>query len=230
MDYTVYENNGMSFSKYLSKCFMWRFLGLLVSFGAAALFSYTGLFLNIFMSMGTAFIILSSIIEIVLVISLASSINKLDSSKALTLFFIYSLINGITLSSIFYVYDLTSIIYVFLGSAAVFGIMSVVGYTTKLDLSKLGVFIPIALISMLVVGIILMFSFSSTMYLIYSLIGIGLFMIITTYDIHIIKHMYYSSNSLDAHNSLAIYGALQLYLDFINIFLHLLALFAKNRD
>ena len=230
MDYTIYEENQMNFSKYLAKCFLWMFLGLLVSFGAAAFFSYTNLFANILVSMGTGFMLISSIIEIVLVISLVGAIYKLNPSTAKTLFFIYSLVNGITLSYIFYVYELTSIIYVFLGSAAVFGIMAYVGYNTKLDLSKLGTFITVALISMLVIGIILMFSFSSTAYLIYSLLGIGLFMIITTYDIHIIKRMYYSSNGQIEHNTLAIYGALQLYLDFINIFIHLLSLFAKNRD
>ena len=230
MDYTVYEGGKQSFSKYLAKCFLWMFLGLMVSFATAAIFSYTGLLFNILMRMGMSFIILSSIIEIVLVISLVHSMHTLSSKRALTLFFVYSVINGITLSSIFYAYDLTSIIYVFLASSAIFGIMSLVGYTTDLDLSKLSVFIPLALIGMLIMGIILMFSFSSTAYLIYSIIGIALFMIITTYDIHIIKRMYYSVNSANEQNAVAIYGALQLYLDFINIFLHLLALFAKNRD
>jgi len=230
MEYTSYTSNQLSFSKYLSKCFLWMFLGLLASFATAAIFSYSGLFYNIFMNMGMSFVIISSIVEIILVLSLASSIGKLNSKKALTLFFIYSIINGMTLSSIFYAYELTSIIYVFLGSAAIFGIMALVGYTTELDLSKLRVFIPIALICLLVMGIILTFSFSETAYTIYSLIGIGLFMIITTYDIHIIKRMYYSTSSINEQNSLAIYGALQLYLDFINIFLHLLALLARNKD
>ena len=86
------------------------------------------------------------------------------------------------------------------------------------------------LISMLIMGIILMVSYSDTAYLIYSLLGVGLFMIITTYDIHIIKRMYNSTNSIDHQNAIAIYGALQLYLDFINIFIHLLRLLARNRD
>jgi FtsH-binding integral membrane protein len=230
MEYSVYENENMSFSKYLSKCFLWMFLGLLATFATAAIFTYTDLYFDIFMSMGTGFIIFASIIEIVLVLSLSFMINRISVGKALTLFFVYSIVNGITLSSIFYLYDLTSIIYVFLGSASVFGIMSLVGYRTKLDLSKLRNFIPIALISMLIVGIILMFSFNSFAYLIYTLIGIGLFMIITTYDIHVIKNMYYGVNNDGQRNSLAIYGALQLYLDFINLFLRLLSLFGKSRD
>ena len=106
-------------------------------------------FLIFFTNMGIMFVLISSIIEVVLVISLAHSIYKLNSKSALMLFFGYSVINGITLSSIFFLYDLSSIIYVFLGSAAIFGIMCLVGYTTKLDLSKLGTFITISLISML---------------------------------------------------------------------------------
>lgn len=230
MDYSVYEENNMSFSSYLTKCFMWMFLGLLTSFGVAVFFSYTGIFASLLVNIGLPFILIASIVEIILVISLSRSIMKINTSKAITLFFAYSIVNGITLSSIFYLYDLTSIIYVFLGAAAVFGIMSLVGYKTKLDLSKLGTFIFVSLISMLVVSIVMMFVFSAVAMLIYCLLGIGLFMLITTYDIHIIKKMYYETTSNEQKNALAIYGALQLYLDFINIFLHLLELFAKNRD
>jgi len=229
MEYTTYGED-LSFSKYLSKCFLWMFLGLLASFATAAIFSYTNLFLDIFANLGNGFIILASIIEIVLVISLSFSIMKLSTGKALTLFFVYSIVNGITLSSIFYVYELTSIIYVFLASAAIFGVMSFVGYTTNLDLSKLRNFILLSLVLMLITGIVLAFAYSDTAYMVYSFIGVGLFMIITTYDIHIIKNMYYSTHSNEQKNALAIYGALQLYLDFINIFLHLLSLIAKNRD
>lgn len=230
MEYTSYKENNMNFQTYLSKCFMWMFLGLLSSFGISALFSYTGLFYSLIMNMGISFILISSIVEIILVIALSRSIMKINTSKAITLFFIYSLVNGITLSSIFYLYDLTSIIYVFLGAAAIFGMMSIVGYTTKLDLSKLSTFITVALVAMLLVGIVMMFTFSEVAYTIYSLVGIGLFMIITTYDIHIIKRKFYETSSNEQKNALAIYGALQLYLDFINIFLHLLQLFGSSRD
>ena len=75
-----------------------------------------------------------------------------------------------------------------------------------------------------------MFAYSETFYVIYSILGIALFMIITAYDIHILKRMYYRTNTIEGQNALAIYGALQLYLDFINIFIRLLALFAQNRD
>ena len=229
MDY-IYEGNELNFSKYISKCFLWMFLGLLVYFATAALFSYTGLFITIFAKMGTMFTLLISIVEIILVISVARVIYKLESKKALFLFFTYSIINGITLASIFYIYELTSIIYVFLATAGIFGAMALIGYTTKLNLSKLGTFLSISLIGLLIAGIILMFAFNETLYAIYSIAGIALFMLITAYDIHIIKKMYYASNSIEQKNAFAIYGALQLYLDFINIFIRLLSLFARNRN
>lgn len=229
VEYT-YGNEDLSFSKYLSKCFLWMFLGLLATFATAAFFSYTGLFITIFANMGIMFTLVISIVEIVLVISVSRVVFKLDTKKALGLFFAYSVINGITLASIFYLYDLTSIIYTFLATAGVFGAMAFIGYTTKLDLSKLGTFLSIGLIGMLIAGIILMFAFNEKVYAIYSIFGIALFMLITAYDIHIIKRMYYHANTYEQRNALSIYGALQLYLDFINIFIRLLALFARNRD
>ena len=83
---------------------------------------------------------------------------------------------------------------------------------------------------MLIVGIILIFAYSERAYILYTLIGVGLFMLITAYDIHIIKRMYYQANTIEQQNALSIYGALQLYLDFINLFIRLLVLFGRNRD
>ena len=120
--------------------------------------------------------------------------------------------------------------YVFLAASATFAIMAFVGYTTSLDLSKLRYFIPVSLIVMLLMGFVLMISFNSVLYLVYTLLGLGLMMIITTYDIHIIKRIYNDNMSDNNKESLAIYGALSLYLDFINIFIRLLSLFGRFKD
>lgn len=229
MEYS-YDRNDLSFSKYLAKCFLWMFVGLLITFGSALLFSISGLYLKLLASLGTFFILGISILEIVLVISVSRVIFKLDTKKAISLFIAYSIINGITFSSIFYLFELSSIVYVFLITSLVFGAMALIGYTTKVDLSKLGSFISISLILLLISGIILMFINNDTIYLMYMLIGVGLFMLITAYDIHIIKRMYNMTTSYEQQNALAIYGALQLYLDFINLFIRLLSLFARNRD
>ena len=228
MDY-IY-NDDLSFSKYLSKCFMWMFIGLLISFGTGAIFNYTGWVVTLFSSLGTMFTLVLAIVEIILVISVSRSVFKLNLKKAIGMFIAYSFINGITLASIFFIYDLNSIFYCLLATSGVFGFMALIGYTTKLDLSKLGTFISVALIGLLISGIILMFAYNETVYAWYSILGIGIFMLITAYDIHIIKRMYYNANTIEGKNALAIYGALQLYLDFINIFIRLVSLFARSRD
>ena len=229
MEYS-FGRDDLSFSKYLSKCFLWMFVGLLLTFGTALLFSYSGWYIQIFASMGTLFTLVISIVEIILVISVSRMVFKLDTKKAMSLFIAYSIINGITFSSIFYLFSLNSIIYVFLVTSLVFGAMALIGYFTKVDLSRLGSFIKVSLILLLISGIILMFFYNETAYLLYTLLGVGLFLLITAYDIHIIKKMYYATNSYEQQNALAIFGALQLYLDFINLFIRLLALFARNRD
>ena len=176
MDY-IY-NDDLSFSKYLSKCFMWMFIGLLISFGTGAIFNYTGLFVTLFSSFGTMFTLVLAIVEIILVISVSRSVFKLNLKKAIGMFIAYSFINGITLASIFFIYDLNSIFYCLLATSGVFGFMALIGYTTKLDLSKLGTFISVALIGLLISGIILMFAYNETIYAWYSILGIGIFMLI----------------------------------------------------
>ena len=81
MDY-IY-NDDLSFSKYLSKCFMWMFIGLLISFGTGAIFNYTGLFVTLFSSFGTMFTLVLAIVEIILVISVSRSVFKLNLKKAI---------------------------------------------------------------------------------------------------------------------------------------------------
>ena len=153
MDY-IYENDN-SFSKYLSKCFMWMFIGLLTSFATGAIFNYTGLFVTLFSSFGSLLSIGLMIVEVILVISLSRQVFKLNTKKAISMFILYSFINGITLASIFFMYNLNDIFYVFLATAGIFGVMALLGYTTKLDLSKLGTFISVALIGLIVSGITL---------------------------------------------------------------------------
>ena len=108
---------------------------------------------------------------------------KLDTKKAMSLFIAYSIINGITFSSIFYLFSLNSIIYVFLVTSLVFGAMALIGYFTKVDLSRLGSFIKVSLILLLISGIILMFFYNETAYLLYTLLGVGLFLLISVLKI-----------------------------------------------
>ena len=179
---------------------------------------------NVFNGIGYIIFI---VLELALVIFLSARIFKMQPTTAKICFLLYSFVSGLTFSSIFVVYEITSIMYVFLIASVVFGILSLIGYTTKIDLTKLGNFCLFGLIAVIIVSIINIFISNSTLDLIISIVGLVLFLGITAYDIQKIKRLETSGLPL---NNLAIYGALELYLDFINIFLHLLDLLGRDRD
>lgn len=206
----------------LKKVFAWMGLGLVVTF-------LTGYYVasNAQMLVGLSnLFILFVIAEFVVVIILSARITKLNPITAKILFLLYSFLTGLTFSSIFIVYDLTSIIYVFLITAVLFGMLSFVGYVTNVDLSKFGTYLFIGLIGMIICAIVNLFIGGTVFNLIISCIGVVIFLAYTAYDVQKIKLL---MNSMDEDN-LAIYGALQLYLDFINLFLDLLRLFGKGKD
>ena len=142
-------------------------------------------------------------------------------------FILYAFVSGLTFSSIFVVYELTSVLMVFLVSAVIFGVMAYIGYKTNVDLSKVGFYLLMALIGVIVVSVINIFLGNGMLEIILCIICLLLFLGITAYDVQKIKAL--ESTGLPEDN-LAIYGALELYLDFINIFLQILELFAKNKD
>lgn len=211
-------------NKLISKVFIWMFVGLLVTFLTGYFISSNERMLLTVFSTGSY--ILFAIIELVLVIVLSARIRKLKSSTCKVMFLLYSFVSGLTFSSIFITYKMISIIYVFLIAALIFGIFGLIGYKTKVDLTKLGTYLFMGLLATIIVSIINIFVGNQTLDLILSIVIILIFVGVTAYDIQKIKHM--SSSSIPKEN-LAIYGALELYLDFINIFLNLLRLFGDDR-
>ena len=206
----------------LSKSFLWMCIGLLVTFVTGYGVSWSDTMLsNVFSSMVWVFIVL----EFILVIVLSAFIMKMSPTWAKIFFLLYSFVSGLTFSSIFVVYDMTSIMMVFLVAAIIFGVMAFVGYTTNADLSKVGFYAMVALVAVIIVSIINIFLNNTMLELIISIVCILLFLGITAYDVQNIKRL--EGSGLPEDN-LAIYGALQLYLDFINIFLHLLSIFGKE--
>ena len=167
------------------------------------------------------------IIDFILVMVLSARIRKMKSITAKIMFIVYSFVSGLTFSSIFVVYQLESIMYVLGITACLFGIFSLIGYFTKIDLSKMGIFLLMGLIGIIICGIINMFVQSETFDLTICIISIVIFTLYIIFDINRIKSLY---NCFDDEDNLAICCALQLYLDFVNIFLDLLRLFGKNRD
>jgi FtsH-binding integral membrane protein len=164
-----------------------------------------------------------------IVFYMSFGINKMSSSKAQTVFWIFAALMGLSLSWILLVYTGKSVARVFFITSATFGAMSLYGYTTKRDLTKLGSFLMMGLIGIIIASIVNIFMKSSMMYFVISILGVLIFVGLTAYDTQKIKNMYVASDSGELIGKKAVMGALTLYLDFINLFIMLLRLFGQRR-
>ena len=169
------------------------------------------------------------IAEFALVIGVSAAINRLSLTTATLMFVLYSVINGAMLSSIFLVYTQSSITTVFFITAATFGAMALVGYTTKTDLTTMGKYLFMALIGLIIATLVNLFLKSSGMTMILSYVGVLIFVGLTAYDSQKIKEMLLQApDAGEGAQKLALLGALTLYLDFINLFIYLLRIFGKR--
>ena len=164
-----------------------------------------------------------------IVFYMSFGINKMSAAKAQTTFWIFAALMGLSLSSILLVYTGMSITRVFFICSATFGAMSIYGYTTKRDLTKLGSFLMMGLIGIIIASIVNIFMKSSMMYFVISILGVLIFVGLTAYDTQKIKNMYAVSDTGELMGKKAVMGALTLYLDFINLFIMLLRLFGQRR-
>jgi len=160
---------------------------------------------------------------------LSARLHKMSLSSAQITFWIFSIIMGLSLASIFIVYTQASIARVFFISSATFAAMSLYGYTTKKDLTNLGGFLFMGLIGIIIASLVNLFVQSSAVHFAISVIGVLVFVGLTAYDTQRIKEMYYSGDSDTIAGKKALMGALRLYLDFINLFIMLLRLFGQRR-
>ena len=219
-----------AFPALMRKVFVWMTLALaitgLTAYGVAT--SPTILSL-IFSSKVTFFGLI--IAEFALVFAISGAINRLSLSTATMLFILYSVINGATLSSIFFAFSVATIGKVFFITAGTFGAMALVGYTTKTDLTSMGKLLFMALLGIIIASVVNMFLASSSLDLILSYVGVLVFVGLTAYDTQKIKQMCQAAPAAgESAQKLALIGALSLYLDFINLFLYLLRIFGNNRD
>ena len=209
-------------NEFLSKVFKWFGLGLLVTFLVAYAVSINESLLQLVFSSGATIIIV--ILELVCAIWLSVRIHKMQTSTATMLYLGYTALTGLTFSSIFILYELESIIWIFLATAILFGILSLIGSKTKINLSGLGVFLIIGLLAIIIISIINMFLLNNTIDLALCIISIIIFMGYVAYDVQKICRI--NTNN----DNIAIIAAFDIYLDFINIFIRLLQLFGKSRD
>jgi len=160
---------------------------------------------------------------------LSARINKMSASSAQITFWLFASIMGLSLASIFIQFTGASIARVFFITAGTFAAMSLYGYTTKKDLTKLGGFLFMGLIGIIIASIVNYFLQSGAMAFAISVIGVLVFVGLTAYDTQQIKNMYYAGDSDEIGSKKALLGALRLYLDFINLFIMLLQLFGQRR-
>lgn len=215
----------MDINKIFSKVFLWMFIGLLITFGVAYYVSTNdNMVYNLFS--GRKYWIFW-VIEFAVVIVLSARIRKMNPLTAKILFLLYSGLTGLTLSSIFIIYDIMSIVYTFAITSGLFLVFGLIGYFTKLDLAKLGIYLVMALFGVIIASIINIFIGSETFNLGLCIIGIIIFLAYIAYDIQIIKRNMFG---IENEDNLVIYSAFQLYIDFINLFIRLLQFFGKSKD
>lgn len=214
---------------FLSRVYGWMTLALVISGVTAFLAATNETIIRLTIGNGFGFLILA-VAELALVWWLTASIHKISSGAAFFAFILYSVLNGVTLSSIFLVYKIESIFMVFFISAGMFAAMAVYGTVTKSSLSSFGKFFAMALVGIIIASLVNFLLRSPMLDWFLSIIMVVIFTGLTAYDAQ--KMLAVSGNASDDEmfRKASVIGALDLYLDFINIFLAMLRLFGRRRN
>ncbi len=218
-------------NKFLARTYGWMALALIISgftaFGTATYLTSIGEQAYTFFQIGFPVL---AIAEIVLVWWLSASIRKISAAGATVAFVIYSVLNGMTLSSIFIVYQLSSLFTIFLTSAGMFAAMAIYGTFTKQNILSFGRYFFMALIGVVIASIINLFVRSSRFDWIISIVTVVLFTGLSAYDAQKMVRVSERAENSEIFRKASIIGALELYLDFVNIFLAMLRLFGKRKN
>lgn len=217
--------------QYTTRTFLWMMLGLMITFGVAILGWMTNLTQYLYAASPLVPIALG-LVTLFMVITFSGRIEKMSVSSAQTLFVVFSIVMGITVSSWLYLFQLLSVVLIFLMTALYFGALAAYGHFTSLSLSRYRSILLSGLVFLVVFGILAAFIPGlSGMESVYCLIGIAIFLGYTAYDTQRIREFYYYySGYPDMMEKASIFSALQLYLDFINLFLYLLRFLGRQRD
>ena len=214
-------------NNYIQKVYLWMFLGLMVTTVTAYFVSQDPNLYNVILGNDIVFYGLL-IAQFVAIVTVSAFIRRIPDNLAEITFVLYCFLTGLTLSSIFLEFDIYSIAYVVLITAAMFGFMSLYGYVTKTDLTSVGNIATMALFGVILALIVNLFLMNSALDTILSIIGVLVFSAFTAHDTQKIKSIL-MDNGEDLIKK-EILGALNLYLDFVNLFLDLLDLFGKRRE
>ena len=223
-------------STFVSGVFMWMFVALSITALTAWWFATTPSLLQLLVDPNTGGMTITGWIvmlaPLVLVLIMSRGASRMTAATMLLLFILFSILMGASLSFIFLAYTGASIAKTFFITSGMFGVMAVVGYTTKTDLTKFGSLLFMGLIGIIIASVVNMFMHSGSLDYIISFLGVLIFTGLTAYDVQKIKRIgaQVDGNSADDNvRKMMLFGALSLYLDFINLFLFLLRFFGNRK-
>jgi FtsH-binding integral membrane protein len=238
-DNSVFVQEKSISKKFFANVFLWMFIALGLSTGAALLISNSpealSYLVNFETGQRTIFGYIAMFAPLGLVLLMGAGFGRLSYTALLSVFLLFSLLLGVSLSFILLIYTGASVVTCFAAAAGIFGIMAFLGYTTEIDLSKFGPILMVGVAGLFIAGIANMFIKSEQFSLVMAFIGIAVFTALTAYDVQKIKRIGLGLEENGAEmadtdsKKLAIMAALSLYLDFINIFLYLLRIFGSRR-
>ncbi|MDB6060289.1 MAG: ybhL [Verrucomicrobiaceae bacterium] len=222
---------------YLAKIYSYMAGALVITGVVAMLAANSPAFLNAIYAMQGEAIVgmkplgwLVTLAPLGLVLWLSFGMQRMSLAAVQASFWTYAVLMGMSLSVLFIIYTGTSIARIFFITAGLFGSMSLYGYSTKKDLTSWGSFLMMGLVGLIIASVVNIFLKSSALQFTLSAIGVLVFVGLTAYDTQKLKQLYYQrSEDRETNGKVAIFGALTLYLDFINIFINLLSLFGNRR-
>ncbi|MCR6641038.1 MAG: Bax inhibitor-1/YccA family protein [Sporocytophaga sp.] len=231
----LYYSQGKSVStmsqSFMANVLIWMSAGLIMTAAISYLFASNDALFSLLVNGKGGLSILGYVVmfaPIGFVLLMNFAFEKLSYGTLVILFMAYAAIMGMSLSFIFFVYELGSIFYVFLITAGMFTLTAIYGYTTKADLTKLGSILMMALFGIIIASVINVFWGNENFSYILSIIGVVVFTGLIAYKVQMLKEMY--NDGSEKAGKLAILGALTLYITFVNLFLSLLRLFGDRRN
>ncbi len=217
---------GIDLQSIMRQVYIWMGLGMLLTAFIAYVTVSTSL---INLAANPVILVVAIIAEFGLVIAINFAFQKISSGVAATLFFAYAALNGFTLSMVLLAFSIASVFVAFAATAALFGAMSIIGYTTKVDLSRMGTYLMMGVIGLVIAMVVNMFVNSGPLDTLISMAGVLIFTALTAYDTQRIGRMAAGmSMTGESATKFGIFGALKLYLDFINMFLFMLRLVGRR--
>jgi FtsH-binding integral membrane protein len=219
---------GIDLQPIMRQVYAWMGLGMLLSAVVAAVTVGTSL---IDVAANPVIFLVAIVAEFGMVLGLSAGLGRMSAGTATMLFFAYAALNGFTLSVVLLAFTSATVISAFVATAALFGVMSVIGYTTQVDLTRMGTYLMMGVIGLVIAMIVSMFISSGPLDMLISMAGVLIFTALTAYDTQRISRMATQISIEDGQASakLGVIGALTLYLDFVNMFLFMLRLMGGRR-